>query len=196
MSDTDSELDRLQDLLATIPSEWKGMNIVELDGYVAALIVCPDTVPPSEWLPGVWGSNIGFEDAEGTEATVAAVMGHCSRIARELAESPEDYAPVLGVDADSGETLWEPWIDGFERGMRLRRGVWRQIARSDDREAARSLNLIIALSDSCRGRSDLTEEDEEKIRGLAPELIPEFVDNLYAWRQSRQGGKCNGGPTA
>ena len=87
MSDADPELDRLQDLLATIPSEWKGMNAVELDGYVAALIVCPDTVPPSEWLPGVWGSNIGFEDAEGTEATIAAVMGHYSRIARELAES-------------------------------------------------------------------------------------------------------------
>ena len=196
MSDTDPELDRLQDLLATIPSEWKGMNAVELDGYVAALIVCPDTVPPSEWLPGVWGSNIGFEDADGTEATVAAVMGHYSRIARELAESPEDYAPVLGVDADSGETLWEPWIDGFELGMRLRRGVWRQIARSDDREAAASINMIVALSDSCRGRSDLTEEDEEKLRGLAPELIPEFVDNLYAWRQSRQDGEGNRGPAA
>ena len=93
------------------------------------------------------------------------MMGHYSRIARELAETPEDYAPVLGVDADSGETLWEPWIGGFERGMRLRPAVWWQIARSDDREAARSLNLIIALSDSCRGRSKLTEEDEEKFRG-------------------------------
>ena len=120
-------------------------------------------------------------------------MGHYSRIARELAESPEDYAPVLGVDADSGESLWEPWIGGFERGMRLRRAVWRQIARSDDREAATSLNLIIALSDSCRGRSELTEEEEEKLRGLAPELIPEFVDNLYAWWKSRQGGEGNGG---
>ena len=194
MSDFDPEIYRLQDLLDTIPSEWKGMNVVELDGYVAALIVCPDTVPPSEWLPGVLGSHIGFEDAEGTEATIAAVMGHYSRVAREMAESPEDYAPVQGVDADSGESLWEPWVDGFERGMRLRRAVWRQIARSDDREAARSLDPIVALSDSCRGRSDLTEEDEEKLRGLAPELIPEFVDNLYAWRQSRQGGEGNGGP--
>ena len=101
MSDTDRELDRLQDLLAAIPPEWGGgMNVVQLDGFVAALIVCPDTIPQSEWLPGVWGSDLGFEDADGTEATVAAVMGHYSRIARELAESPEDYAPVLGTDAD------------------------------------------------------------------------------------------------
>ena len=44
-------------------------------------------------------------------------MEHYSRIARELAESPEEYAPVLGTDADSGEALWEPWIDGFERNL-------------------------------------------------------------------------------
>ena len=122
------------------------MNVVRLDGYVAALIVYPDTIPQSEWLPGVWGSDLGFEDADGTEATVAAVMGHYSRIARELAESPEDYAPVLGTDADSGEALWEPWIGGFERAMRLRRGVWRQIAQSGDREAASLINMIVALS--------------------------------------------------
>ena len=58
MSDTGLELDRLQDLLATIPPDWNGMNVVELDGYVAALIVCPHTIPPSEWLPG--GVGLGY----------------------------------------------------------------------------------------------------------------------------------------
>jgi len=67
-----------------------------------------------------------------------------------------------------------PWIGGFERGMRLCRAAWRQIARSDDGESARSLNLIIALSDSCRGWSKQTEEDEDKLRGLATELIPDL----------------------
>ena len=196
MSDTDPELDRLQDLLATIPPEWKGMNVVELDGYVAALIVCPHTIPPSEWLPGVWGSDIGFEDLDGTEEAIAAVLEHYSRIERGLAESPEDYAPVVGMDTDSGEVYWQPWIDGFERGMRLRRGAWRQIARSSDREAATSLNMMIALSDSCRGRSDLTEEGEAELRGMAPELIPELVCNLHAWRKSRPDAKPDTGPAA
>ena len=81
MSEVDPEIYRLQDLLATIPSEWKGINVVELDSCVAALIVCPHTIPPSEWLPGVWGSHIGLEDAEGTEATIAGVMECYSRIA-------------------------------------------------------------------------------------------------------------------
>ena len=196
MSDIDPEIYRLQDLLATIPPDWKGMNVVELDGYVAGLIVCPDTIPPSEWLPGGWGSNLGFEDAEGTDPTIAAVMGHYERIARELAERPEDYAPVLGVDAESGEDVWESWIDGFERAMRLRRAVWRRIARSDDSEAATALNMIVALSDSCRGRSDLKEEGEEKLRGLAPELIPNLVRKLHAWGKSRQAGNADRTPSA
>ena len=196
MSDNDPELDRLQDLLATIPPEWKGMNVVELDGYVAALIVCPHTIPPSEWLPGVWGSDIGFEDLDGTEEAIAAVMEHYSRIERGLAENPEDYAPLLGMDTDSGEVFWQPWIGGFERGMRLRRGAWRQIARSSDREAAASLNMMIAVSDSCRGRSDLTEEGEAELRGMAPELIPDLVCNLHGWRKSRSDGKPDTGPAA
>ena len=102
----------------------------------------------------------------------------------------------LGVDADSGEDVWEAWIDGFERAMRLRRAVWRRIARSDDREAAAALNMMIALSDSCRGRSDLTEEGEEKLRGLAVEIIPDLVCKMHAWRKSRQAGERDAGPAA
>ena len=63
MSDTDPDLDRLQDLLEAIPAEREGMGVAELDGYVAALIVRPDTVLPSEWLSGVWGEDHVFEDA-------------------------------------------------------------------------------------------------------------------------------------
>ena len=39
MSDTDPDLDRLEDLLNAIPVERDGMTVAELDGCVAALIV-------------------------------------------------------------------------------------------------------------------------------------------------------------
>ena len=108
MSDTDAELDRLHDLLNAIPAERDGMTIAELDGYVAALMVCPEMVLPSEWLPGAWGGEHEFADVAEAEVTFAAVMGHYNRIALELAEHPEDYAPVLEIDPNGGETLWEP----------------------------------------------------------------------------------------
>ena len=75
MSDTDPDLDRLQDVLNAILAERDGMTIAELDGYVAALIVCPDTILPSEWLSGVWGGEHEFVDVAEAEATIAAGDG-------------------------------------------------------------------------------------------------------------------------
>ena len=189
MSDTDPDLDRLQDLLNAIPVERDGMTIAELDGYVAALIVCPDMILPSEWLPGVWGGEHEFADVAEAEAMIAAVMGHYNRIARKLAEHPEDYVPVLEIDPNGGETLWEPWIDGFERAMRLRPDAWEEIALSDDEEASASISMIVALNDFYYGRSKLTEEAEDEFDRMAPGLNPEFVRNLNAWTKSRQLGE-------
>ena len=192
MSDTDPDLDRLRDLLNAIPAERDGMTIAELDGYVAGLIVCPETIVSSEWLPGVWGEDHAFGDAGEAEATIAAVMGHYNRIARELAECPEDYAPVFEIDPNGGDTLWEPWIDGFERAMRLRPDVWEEIALSDDEEASASVSMILALNDFYYGRSELTEEAEDEFDRAAPGLIPEFVRNLNAWTKSWQMGTRGG----
>jgi uncharacterized protein len=42
------------------------MVLVELDGFVAGILVCPEMIPPSDWLPLVWNSEGGsdpvFED--------------------------------------------------------------------------------------------------------------------------------------
>ena len=189
MSDTDPDLDRLNVLLHAIPAEGDGMSIGELDGYIAGLIVCPEMVLPSEWLSGVWGGEHEFAEVAEAEATIAAVMGHYNRIARELADRPEDYAPVLEIDPNGGESLWEPWIDGFERAMRLRPDAWEEIALSDDEEASASVSMIIALNDFYYGRSELTEEAEDELDRAAPGMIPEFVRNLNAWTKSRQSGK-------
>ncbi len=55
MSQSDQELDQLSELLHALPVETMPMTISELDGYVTAVLACPEMVPPSEWLPHVWG---------------------------------------------------------------------------------------------------------------------------------------------
>ena len=185
MSDTDHDLQWLQDLLDFIPPEYDPMCVAQLDGYLAALIVCPEPVPPPEWLPAIWGGDHAFADADEAEATIAAVMVHYNRIAGDLAGRPEEYAPVLEIDPDTDEPMWELWIDGFERAMRLRPDAWREIALSGDEEASASASTILALNDIDHGRSELTEEAMDDLDGLAPELIPYLVVNLNAWTKSR-----------
>ena len=53
MSDTNADLRLLQDALDAVRPERVASFDPEIDGYVAALIVCPETIEPSEWLPGI-----------------------------------------------------------------------------------------------------------------------------------------------
>ncbi len=34
------------------------MLLSELDGFLAGVIVCPDLIAPSEWLPLIWGEEL------------------------------------------------------------------------------------------------------------------------------------------
>ena len=67
---SDPDLERLQDVLDAVASGRDGMSVAAFDGYVAALVVCPETILPSEWLPGIWGGDRVFDDGSGAGATV------------------------------------------------------------------------------------------------------------------------------
>ena len=185
MSGTDEELDQLDDLLNGIPVERDGMTLSELDGYVAALIVCPEMIPASEWMSVVWGGDGAFADIEQAEEFIDAVVGHYNRVAGELAEDPETYAPVLEIDPNSDEVLWESWVNGFERAMRLRADAWEAVVQSDDEDAAASVNLILAMNESDQCRSELTEKAIDELDRMAPSLIPDCVRKLNVWTKSR-----------
>ena len=57
------------------------MTIAELDGFVAALIVGPDMILPSEWLSGVWG--VDHELTNGAEPQYGELLPHTLRAATE-----------------------------------------------------------------------------------------------------------------
>ena len=79
MNDLEEQLDRLNELLNGLPVEREAMSLSQLDGYVATLAVCPERVPPSEWLPNVWGGEGMFAMAAEAAETAAAVCGRPRR---------------------------------------------------------------------------------------------------------------------
>lgn len=87
------------------------MLLEELGGFVAGLIVCPELIKPSEWLPIVWASEDegapAFDDVDHLNRVLGLVMDHYNDVARTLMERPDDYGPLFAVDERHNEILWE-----------------------------------------------------------------------------------------
>lgn len=182
---SDSELDRLDALLLSLPLEDEGMLLSEFDGFCAGLIVCPEMVMPGEWLPCVWGNSTDiFESPEDLETATNLIMRHYNAVARSLTPPVIAYAPLYDEDTHTGDILWESWTCGFERAMRLRPDAWGRILESADEEAVASVSMLLALNDIAEERSKLPKATIRMLTEEAPDLIPNLVVTLNDWTKS------------
>lgn len=178
----DVRLNALDTLLLSQTDE-DGMLLSEFDGFCAGVIVCPELIKPSEWLPHVWGSNGTpiFESEEALQQALDLIMGHYNDVAQSLMPPELEYGPVFEHYTSTDETIWEMWVSGFERAMRLRMHAWEQIVESGDDEAGASVNMMLALHGIAEGDSDLPESSIEDLRDKAPDLIIDMIISLNRW---------------
>ena len=80
---TDAELDHLSEILGRLGNK-RAMNLEQLDGFLAALICGPELVPPSKYLPMIWGDQTVFEDASSAQEFLSLIMRHWNAIADTL----------------------------------------------------------------------------------------------------------------
>lgn len=184
MKKEEQRLDRLSDLLNALPTENIAMTLSELDGYVTGLLTCPELIPPSEWLPQVWGETgeAHFATPNAADETIGAVMAHYNSLAEAMTRSPW-IEPIYEIDPNSDELLWEPWVDGFIRAMDLRPDAWEGLLDRANEETQASLIFLLALQDICNGISKFTDEKIDAIDLEAPKLIPNCLATIL--HQSR-----------
>ena len=127
------ELDRF--LLQRTPagSEGEGdeglLGMSELDGFFTAILSGPETIPPSEWLPAVWGANEpAWESEEGFENIYQLMIRHYNNLADSLMQPGFDFEPVFNESELDGERLLvvNDWCLGYMRGVSLTAEAWDQ----------------------------------------------------------------------
>ena len=120
---TDEELDRLGDFLNSCDD---AMNLEELDGFFAAMVAGPDLIPPSVYLPEVFGGPLseacGFSGIEQMNDILGLMLRHWNHIAGNLQQG-EVHLPLLRAD-DDGVRLGNDWAGGFMRGVGIRHEPW------------------------------------------------------------------------
>jgi uncharacterized protein len=140
---TERELDRLEELLASFGDD--AMTLEMVDGFFAALICGPESVPPHEWLLAVLGKDFSRADDDDARATLQLLIRHWNTIADDLEVTLHEdavYLPVLSLDED-GVAHANEWAQGFIAGVHMRSESWDELF--DDDEHAKSLLPVLML---------------------------------------------------
>jgi uncharacterized protein len=138
---TDAEIDHLSAILERFANEGS-MNLEQLDGFLAAVICGPEFVPPSKFLPEIWGDQTVFEDTSTAQEFLSLIMRHWNAIA-DILNAGEIYLPLL-LEDESGIARGNDWADGFLRGMEFGREDWALLLNDEDHGG--SLMPIFALA--------------------------------------------------
>lgn len=182
-------LRRLDRALCELADTNDPMDLSQLDGFVAGLLVCPDLILPSEWLPIIWGAEDApiFESTAGAERLIGMVMEHYNAVSADLHRQRGRYSPIFDIDTRHDDVLWELWIDGFDAAMQLRPESWGSIM-EDGGDPADALIGLTCLSLINQGQADLPTDAADALSTEAPDLIPLWIETLAEWRLDRWGG--------
>lgn len=184
--------ERLLELDAVLLSDAvdeEAMLLSELDGFLVGVIVCPEPIPPSEWLPLIWGVEAPvFESQAQAQRVLDLVMWHYNDLIAQLDRGR--YEPIYNLDRD-GSPVWEIWIEGFWQAMCLRPDVWTAWSEKEDADLQVALSVFARLVELALQPEDLERGDgDEELEALASELIASQAETLHRARLAGEGASA------
>ena len=126
----EEEQHELDDLLLNLDA-GQCMTLDMLDGFLHAIAIGPETVMPSQWLPKVWGQEVGMmppaDDKQQVNRLLDLVIRHFNSIVFGFGRRPPFVELLWGTTqyGDLGEFEdAEMWAIGFCAGVDLNRRAW------------------------------------------------------------------------
>jgi uncharacterized protein len=127
---SDAEFAELDGLLADVPEPLEPLDVVMLDGFLAAIVVQPELIDAARWLPYVfdagghrWGEAALSPEQLRARALIARRQAAINRSLAEyrsfdplILEPDEEAAAEAGVESalDATTRAILPWVAGFE----------------------------------------------------------------------------------
>lgn len=176
---SDAELDELEEFLVSDDVPEDCMDIAMLDGFLTAVIIGPDTLLPSQWLPYIWGgdedASMSFSSDAQAERVLNLIMRYYNDRVFDLREDAVEFEPLLYLRQDeTGEVpVLDEWCVGFITAIGLDPEGWQPLLDADAEDNAVLLTPMLLFG---------TEDGQAELRGN-PQLArrqTEFADGLGA----------------
>ena len=114
------DLDALDDYLMSDHAPDDSMGLSDLDGFLTGIVVGPELILPSEWLPVIWGGEEPvFQSEDEMQTVLGTIMGRYDEIVACLNTDPDDFDPVF-LEGPEGVVIASDWAGGFLDAVALR----------------------------------------------------------------------------
>ena len=125
------DLDALDDYLMSDHAPDDSMGLSDLDGFLTGIVVGPELILPSEWLPVIWGGEEPeFETEDEMRTVLGTIMGRYNEIVACLNSDPDDFDPIF-LEGPEGEVIASDWAGGFLDAVALRPMAWKPLMEND-----------------------------------------------------------------
>lgn len=170
---TEQELDWLDDFLLNridedvdVGDRDEGINdLSTLDGFFTAIVSGPDVVPPSRWIPSLWGDfEPEWASDEEAETALTLLFRYMNSVAAFLLKDPKNFEPMFLENNVKGKTYTsvDDWCEGYMRGVHLLDAQWQQ--QSTDMKILLAPIKFFTLGEGPENFDDFSELEIENLQ--------------------------------
>ena len=174
------DLDALDGYLLSDHAPRDSMGLSDLDGFLTGIVVGPELIVPSEWLPVIWGGEEPqFQSDDEMRAVLGTIMGRYNEIVACFNNDAAEFDPILW-EGQGGDVIASDWAGGFLDAVALRPEAWKALM--DDGGAWKLIVPIMLLN------GDLDFEDESAEEAFlieAPDMLPICVKGICEFWRNR-----------
>ena len=178
-------LDALDDYLVSDHAPDNSMGLSDLDGFLTGVVVGPELIPPSEWLPVIWGGEEPeFETENEMRTVLGTIMGRYNEIAACFNSDPEEFDPIFW-EGPSGGVIASDWAGGFLDAVALRPQAWGPLIDDD------GVGVLMTPLFMLNGDIEIDESvaDENELLADASDMIPTCITGIHEFWRNRQGNR-------
>ncbi len=188
---TDEMIEELDEFLISDNAPEDGLLLSDLDGFLTGIVVGPELIMPSEWMPVIWGGGEPeFNNDEHAERIIGIIMARYNQIILHLSDEQRLFTPIVYGSPD-GSVIIGDWAAGFMDALGLRVGAWRPLL--NDEDAGYLMMPFLALTSEAdaeimfQGMKKQTSEIIQEISESLPDIIKQIHDYWKGQRGTTTG---------
>lgn len=159
----------LNDILSAADLEDKLLNEAKTQGFITAMALAPNVLPPSEWLPFLWGGDdtAPFSDAKQMESYFGLIIRLWNEYRPALLDGSWTWPEGCELDEEDIVTQnTRDFCEGVLQGWQLTRDDWEVLMPENSQENALMGGVLLSLSMLYDPETSLTTLAEQGINDL------------------------------